>query len=349
MAILTDEIVDGERKPSEAALEYRKQFKEVLVDEYQDINLVQESILKLVTADGENSGNLFMVGDVKQSIYRFRLAEPNLFLGKYTRFTHDGQESGLRIDLNQNFRSRKEVLDGTNFLFQQLMGTTVGEIDYDEDAQLKKGAPYPEDQAFPIELHVIDNAAVEKAVVSESSDPEAGFEEEELEKAQLEARMMAKLIKKAIDDKQQIYDTKTKQYRSVQYRDIVILLRSMPWAPQIIDECKKQGIPVYANLSTGYFEATEVAIMISLLKVIDNPQQDIPLVSVLRSPIVGLDEEAASKNPYLFIQVAIMKQWLNFIVVVMEMNILTCMKRSQLFIKNLEIGGSLQDKKLYQI
>ena len=103
--------------------------------------------------------------------------------------------------------------------------------------------------------------------------------------------MMAKLIKKAIDEKQQIYDTKTKQYRSVQYRDMVILLRSMPWAPQILDECKKQGIPVYANLSTGYFEATEVAIMLAVLKVIDNPQQDIPLASVLRSPIVGLDEE----------------------------------------------------------
>ncbi len=291
LAILTDEIVEGERKPSEAALEYRKQFKEVLVDEYQDINLVQESILRLVTADGENNGNLFMVGDVKQSIYRFRLAEPNLFLGKYTRFTHDGQESGLRIDLNQNFRSRREVLDGTNFLFQQLMGTTVGEIDYDEDAQLKKGAPYPEEQAFPIELHVINQAAVEKEEVSDSSESEAGFEEEELEKAQLEARMMAKLIKKTIDEKQPIYDMKTKQYRSVQYRDIVILLRSMPWAPQIIEECKKQGIPVYANLSTGYFEATEVAIMLSLLKVIDNPQQDIPLASVLRSPIVGLDEE----------------------------------------------------------
>ena len=107
--------------------------------------------------------------------------------------------------------------------------------------------------------------------------------------------MMAKLIKKAIDEKQQIYDTKTKQYRSVQYRDIVILLRSMPWAPQILDECKKQGVPVYANLSTGYFEATEVAIMLSLLKVIDNPQQDIPLASVLRSPIVGLDEEQLAK------------------------------------------------------
>lgn len=291
LQILTEETVDGERKPSAAAIEYRKQFKEVLVDEYQDTNLVQESILKLVTADGEYSGNLFMVGDVKQSIYRFRLAEPNLFLGKYTRFTHDGNESGLRIDLNRNFRSRKEVLDGTNFLFQQLMGITVGEINYDEDAQLKKGAPYPEDKPNPIELHLIDGAESH----SETEESEIGFEAEELEKAQLEARLMAKLIKKTINEKHQIYDMKTQQYRSATYRDMVILLRSMPWAPQIMEEFKKQGIPVYANLSSGYFEATEVAIMISLLKVIDNPQQDIPLASVLRSPIVGMDEEEMSQ------------------------------------------------------
>ncbi|CAK6471404.1 ATP-dependent helicase/nuclease subunit A [Peribacillus frigoritolerans] len=294
LQILTGETMGGERKPSAAAIEYRNQFKEVLVDEYQDTNLVQESILKLVTADGEYDGNLFMVGDVKQSIYRFRLAEPNLFLGKYTRFTHDGVDSGLKIDLNRNFRSRKEVLDGTNFLFQQLMGITVGEIDYDEDAQLKKGAPYPEDDPNPIELHLIDGAADPEAHL-EVEGYDGGFEAEELEKAQLEARQMAKLIKKAISEKHRIYDTKTKRYRSATYRDMVILLRSMPWAPQIMEEFKKQGIPVYANLSTGYFEATEVAIMISLLKVIDNPQQDIPLASVLRSPIVGLDEEEMSK------------------------------------------------------
>ncbi|MGE7780716.1 helicase-exonuclease AddAB subunit AddA [Peribacillus sp. NPDC097264] len=293
--ILTGETIDGERTPSEAAIEYRNQFKEVLVDEYQDTNLVQESILRLVTADGEYSGNLFMVGDVKQSIYRFRLAEPNLFLGKYARFTHDGADSGLRIDLNRNFRSRREVLDGTNFLFQQLMGLTVGEIDYDEDAQLKKGAPYPEDKEYPIELHLIDGAADTSEAGQDNEDSEVGFEAEELEKAQLEARMMARLIKQAINEKQQIYDTKTKQYRSATYRDMVILLRSLPWAPQIMEEFKKQGIPVYANLSSGYFEATEVAIMISLLKVIDNPQQDIPLASVLRSPIVGMDEEEMSQ------------------------------------------------------
>ncbi|MGE8079566.1 helicase-exonuclease AddAB subunit AddA [Peribacillus loiseleuriae] len=294
LAILTDKVDGHNRTPSQAALEYRQQFKEVLVDEYQDVNFVQESILKLVTADGENTGNMFMVGDVKQSIYRFRLAEPNLFLGKYKRFTRDGDETGLRIDLNRNFRSRKEVLDGTNYLFKRLMGVLVGEIEYDEQAELKKGADYPEDSEYPIELYLIDCASSEEASFKgEESNGEnvEGFEADELENAQLEARMMAKLIQKAISEKQQIYDSKTGSYRSATYRDIVVLLRSMPWAPQIMEEFKKQGIPVYANLSSGYFEATEVAIMLSLLKTIDNPQQDIPLVSVLRSPIVGLNEE----------------------------------------------------------
>ena len=292
LAILTENVEGYNRTPSQAALEYRQQFKEVLVDEYQDVNFVQESILKLVTADGENTGNMFMVGDVKQSIYRFRLAEPNLFLGKYKRFAQDGDESGLRIDLNRNFRSRKEVLDGTNYLFKQLMGVLVGEIEYDEQAELKKGADYPEDSEYPIELYLIDGAISEEASFKgEDGDNVEGFEADELENAQLEARMMAKLIQKAISEKQQIYDSKTGLYRSATYRDIVVLLRSMPWAPQIMEEFKKQGIPVYANLSSGYFEATEVAIMLSLLKTIDNPQQDIPLVSVLRSPIVGLNEE----------------------------------------------------------
>ncbi len=283
---------EGDLVPSQAALEYRKQFKEVLVDEYQDTNLVQETILSLVTSDGEYTGNLFMVGDVKQSIYRFRLAEPNLFLGKYNRFTHDGKGTGLKIDLNQNFRSRKEVLHGTNYLFKQLMGATVGEISYDEDAELKKGAPYPEEEAYPVEMYLINQKMPEAEELEETaSEDEAAFEQEELETVILEARMMAKLIKQYISEKRPIYDPKTKGYRNITYRDIVILLRSMPWAPQIMEEFKKQGIPVYANLSTGYFEATEVAIMLSLLKVIDNPMQDIPLAAVLRSPIVGLDEE----------------------------------------------------------
>ena len=135
---------EGMLMPSDIAVDYRNRFAEVLVDEYQDVNLLQETIIQLVKRGGEADGNLFMVGDVKQSIYRFRLAEPMLFLGKYGRFTETDGDQGLKIDLNANFRSRKEVLDATNFVFAQVMGERVGEIDYNEAAALKYGANYPE-------------------------------------------------------------------------------------------------------------------------------------------------------------------------------------------------------------
>lgn len=290
LEILSSPDEEGRLLPSDAALVCRNQFKEVLVDEYQDTNMVQEAILQLVTADSEENGNLFMVGDVKQSIYRFRLAEPNLFLGKYTRFNRDGERAGLRIDLARNFRSRKEVLHGTNYIFKQIMGTSVGEIEYDQAAELIKGAPYSEDQEHPVELAIIDLEGNEKSEPEPESMDE-GFDSEDLAQSQLEARYMASKIKEIIGNRQEVYNTKTHSGRPAKYRDIVILLRSMTWAPQIMEEFKQQGIPVYANLSSGYFEATEVAIMMSLLKVIDNPYQDIPLASVLRSPILGLTEE----------------------------------------------------------
>jgi ATP-dependent helicase/nuclease subunit A len=275
------------QEPSEAALYYKQQFVEVLVDEYQDTNLVQESILKLVTKDEEATGNLFMVGDVKQSIYRFRLAEPFLFLSKYKRFTQAAEQTGMRIDLSKNFRSRAEVLDGTNYLFKQIMGENVGEIVYDHDAELKLGATYPESELMNTELLLIERGGNDED--TEQGEEQGVFDEQELETVQLEARLMAKKIKSLIDQQFQIYDRGIGGTRAVTYRDVVILLRSMPWAPQIMDEFKQASIPVYANLSNGYFEATEVAIMLSVLKVIDNPYQDIPLASVLRSPIVGLD------------------------------------------------------------
>ncbi|MGN7296839.1 helicase-exonuclease AddAB subunit AddA [Ferdinandcohnia sp. SAFN-114] len=295
-----DGTASDELVPSEAALEYRLQFEEAFVDEYQDTNMVQESILKLVTKDGEATGNMFMVGDVKQSIYRFRLAEPMLFLSKYKRFTQLGENTGLRIDLSKNFRSRAEVLDGTNYLFKQIMGEAVGEIEYDDDAELKLGADYPESNHMAAELLLIDKngqevASYEQEENEEDEEPMILFDEAELETAQLEARTMAKQIKDMISSGFQIYDRKENRMRSITYRDIVILMRSMPWAPQIMEEFKQQGIPIYADLSTGYFDATEVSVMMSLLKVIDNPYQDIPLASVLRSPIVGLEADELAK------------------------------------------------------
>jgi len=290
----------GEIVPTEAARQYRDQFKEVFIDEYQDTNMVQETILQLVKKPTEERGNLFMVGDVKQSIYRFRLAEPNLFLQKYLRFNSEGNGAGLRIDLSQNFRSRKEVLDGTNFIFKQIMGVKVGEIDYDEASELKYSDTYPEDE-FPVEVTIIhkESGASDKSNSEEfdSTDDEQQeeFSKEELEQSQLESRYVAKKIRELIDSGQKIYDSKSKSYRKITYKDIVILLRSFVWAPQFMEELKSFGVPVYANISTGYFQAAEVSTILSLLKVIDNPFQDIPLAATLRSPIIGLNEEEMAK------------------------------------------------------
>ncbi|MBS4210668.1 helicase-exonuclease AddAB subunit AddA [Bacillus sp. FJAT-50079] len=291
LEILTEKEDLDERVPSEIATQYRNQFKEVLVDEYQDVNMVQETIIRLVSAEGEYDGNLFMVGDVKQSIYRFRLAEPNLFLNKYVRFSQEGKDTGLRIDLARNFRSRAEVLAGTNFLFKQIMGKTVGEIEYSHDAELVKGSGYSEAEQFPIEVAIIDMNDESSEGSNDTEEVVEGFDAVELEQSKLEARFIAGKIRAMIDEQKLVTDLKKGIEQPIRYRDIVILVRSMTWTPDIIEECKHLGIPVYADLSTGYFDATEVTIMMSLLQIIDNPDQDIPLASVLRSPIVGLTEE----------------------------------------------------------
>lgn len=269
-------LTDGEQA-SDIAKEYQKQFKEVLVDEYQDTNLLQEKILSLVKSGSEASGNLFMVGDVKQSIYRFRLAEPMLFLGKYSRFTNDAEGTGLKIDLNANFRSRKEVLDGTNYIFSQIMGERVGEITYDASAELKHQAPFPE-MDVPLELALIH-------------EPESDEEQEDdLAKSQWEARYIAGEIHKLMDQETQVYDPWKQENRALEYSDIVVLMRSMTWSGDFADEFKAAGIPLYAELTGGYFDAIEVMIMLNTLRVIDNPYQDIPLASVLRAPFIGLKE-----------------------------------------------------------
>ncbi|TXK90030.1 helicase-exonuclease AddAB subunit AddA, partial [Parageobacillus sp. SY1] len=202
---------DGQWLPSDAALDYRAQFVEVLVDEYQDTNMVQEAILRLVTKGNEHTGNLFMVGDVKQSIYRFRLAEPMLFLSKYKRFTADGKQSGMKIDLSNNFRSRAEILHGTNFIFKQIMSETVGEMEYDEAAELKYGAvDYPDNEQAVPELIIIDR--------NSKDDEETGeFDTNDLAAAQLEARMMAKKIKEIVSEPFHVYDRKAKRMRRAMY------------------------------------------------------------------------------------------------------------------------------------
>ncbi|AQY51930.1 ATP-dependent helicase [Listeria weihenstephanensis] len=287
LRILSDP--EHKNKPSSAALGYLAKFKEVLIDEYQDTNMVQESILSLVTADTEADGNLFMVGDVKQSIYRFRLAEPGLFLAKYKRYTEDGHETGMKIDLSQNFRSRSEVLDTTNFIFNQLMDTEVGEIEYDSQAELVLGANFPESDTSDTELVLIDMEQDDKSDEADDLSPE------QLQKRQVEARYIARRIDLLIQEKTPIFDKALKQYRAIEYRDIVILSRALTSAPEMEEAMKELDIPFYANNNSGYFEATEVAVMISLLKIIDNPYQDIPLASVLRSPLIGLNEDAMAR------------------------------------------------------
>jgi ATP-dependent helicase/nuclease subunit A len=317
LQILRDFNGDADQlRPSAAALDYRLQFEEVLVDEYQDTNAVQEAIVRLVSRhdDGQN-GNLFMVGDVKQSIYRFRLAEPELFLDKYKRFTPGGGEHGWRIDLARNFRSRPEVIDATNFIFRQIMNETVSEIAYDKAAELVLGAadyPQTEDMDMSVDVMLIDrfiekdeaedgseDSGVEPINSEIENDPQAAYlEASELENVQLEARLIARKIKLMIagnedgQGKQLVYDKKNKVMRPVQYRDMVILMRATSgWAEAMAEEFKLQGIPSYAEVSTGYFSATEVEVMTSLLQVIDNPYQDIPLTGVLRSPILRLNAE----------------------------------------------------------
>ncbi|MBU9673569.1 helicase-exonuclease AddAB subunit AddA [Planococcus sp. CP5-4] len=273
------EILSDGGEASAIAEDYRMRFKEVLVDEYQDTNMLQETIIGLVKSGTEQDGNLFMVGDVKQSIYRFRLAEPMLFLGKYSRFSRRAEGSGLRIDLNANFRSRKEVLDGTNYIFSQIMGERVGEISYDEDAALKPKAPYPE-QDVPIHLTLIHEPETE----------EGEEESVDMDKSQWEARWIAQKIRHMMDSGTLVHDPWSGQERPLEYRDIVVLMRSMTWSGDFSDEFKMAGVPLYAELSGGYFDALEVMIMLNALRVIDNPYQDIPLAAVLRAPFFGLQE-----------------------------------------------------------
>lgn len=289
----------GHSLPSGAALEYRERFDEVLLDEYQDTNSVQEEIVSLIAREG--AGNRFMVGDVKQSIYRFRLAEPGLFLHKYRIYGNDFTESGLRIDLARNFRSRPEVVEAVNGIFRGIMNERVAEIQYDERAELAYGATYyPESvrgEYAPELMLIAREAAAGEA--SEEEEAENGFaaEAEEIEAARLEARAIAARIHELTgraegQEPLMIYDKESKALRPAVYGDMVILLRSVgAWAPMMIEELRLAGIPAMGDASRGYFEATEVEIAMSLLGIIDNPQQDIPLASVLRSPIVGLNED----------------------------------------------------------
>ena len=270
------------KEPTEAAFECKKLYEEVMIDEYQDSNLVQESLLSAVSKEDIGEYNRFMVGDVKQSIYRFRLARPELFMEKYDAYTSEGSNC-QKIELHKNFRSRKEVLDITNHMFEKLMKRDLGNVEYDDAAALYLGAEYPQSDAMKPEILVADSKE-ELLEEAELTDPVA-----------LEAELVADRIKRLMRE-QQVTDKKTGMLRDIRYSDIVILLRSFgKYADTFMEVFEQKGIPAHATSRTGYFQTLEIQTILSLLKILDNPRQDIPLAAVLRSPIGGFSDEELAR------------------------------------------------------
>ncbi len=266
--------------PSDVALEYRQYFQEILIDEYQDSNLVQEYLLSAISGEAEGHYNRFMVGDVKQSIYKFRLARPELFLEKYDTY----QEAGdlCRIDLAKNFRSRLQVVDAVNGVFSRIMSREIGGIAYDDKAALYPGAVYPaaEDPAYGSEMLLIRK-------------PENGDSGNNVR--QLEALAIAARIKQ-LKGSLKVMEKSTGELRPVRYSDMVILLRTTSgWDEEFKKTLEQQGIPVYITSKTGYFGALEVQELLQFLRVLDNPRQDIPLFGVMQSVFGGFTQEEIAR------------------------------------------------------
>ncbi|OOM11072.1 helicase-exonuclease AddAB subunit AddA [Clostridium saccharobutylicum] len=283
--------------PSKVAENFKNYFDEVLVDEYQDSNSVQETIINLVSRRDSDIPNVFMVGDVKQSIYRFRQAKPELFIEKYNNYqTNIG--INRKIQLYKNFRSRKEIIDGVNYIFKEVMSQTVGELEYTDDEALNLGANYKEFDDDNITL----GGAIEVNIVDKNGkniEEDIEDEQEEIDAVNLEGRIIAKRINELMSSKAEkvfkVLDKETGEYRPLRYKDIVILLRATKnWSESLLEELGKEGIPVYADTGSGYFESIEIRTIISLLKVIDNPMQDIPMIALLRSPIMNFSAEELS-------------------------------------------------------
>lgn len=289
LKVLLKKDKDGKYIPSEIAKQYQKKFEEIAIDEYQDSNLVQEYILTTIS----NGNNLFMVGDVKQSIYKFRQARPELFLEKYKKYKlkkDKKQEDSLKIQLFANFRSRENVLEFANIVFENIMSYKLGDIDYNKEEYLNYSANYElpiqkVDYAGKIELAIIDNGEEEDFEESEEEE-----REEKIENVELEARFVANKIKELLESNYHVWDKK-QGYRKVTYKDIVVLLRATTESAPIYEKAILDlGLPVFSDSSTTYLESTEIETMMSLLKIIDNPMQDIPLVTILRSMIGGFTE-----------------------------------------------------------
>ena len=278
LQILVDEETEKEKKTAE---EFRDTFEEIMIDEYQDSNEVQETLLRSISREERGENNIFMVGDVKQSIYRFRLARPELFMKKYDSYSLE-ESTTQRIDLHKNFRSREEVLTCTNDIFYKIMARSLGNVEYDAEAALYPGASYPVSADFTPEILLAD------------SNDELLEDTELTDKKTLEAKIVAEEIKHLMKT-QQVTDKAAGTLRAARYSDIVILLRSLSgWADSLVEVLNGNGIPAHTVSSTGYFSTVEVQTVLSMLRLLDNPRQDIPMAAVLRSPMAGLtDEELA--------------------------------------------------------
>lgn len=298
LQILVDEETEKAKKTAE---EFWDTFEEIMIDEYQDSNEVQETLLRSISREERGENNIFMVGDVKQSIYRFRLARPELFMKKYDSYSLE-ESTTQRIDLHKNFRSREEVLTCTNDIFYKIMARSLGNVEYDAEAALYPGASYPA-------IEMKKTAGKEETAEEQTKQSIADFTPEILladsndelledtefsDKKTLEAKIVAEEIRHLMKT-QPVTDKATGELRAARYSDIVILLRSLSgWADSLVEVLNGNGIPAHTVSSTGYFSTVEVQTVLSMLRLLDNPRQDIPMAAVLRSPMAGLtDEELA--------------------------------------------------------
>ena len=265
---------------TEIANEYKEKFEEIAIDEYQDSNLVQEYILRSIS----KGNNIFMVGDVKQSIYKFRQARPELFLEKYEKYSIDKEQGrDLKIKLFKNFRSRQNILDFTNLVFDNIMTKEIGDILYDKDEYLNMGANYEPPENIK---SVYASKSIEK---NESDEPI-------LENSVIEAKYVANRINELLNNPDYVVYDKKIGYRKITYKDIVILLRATSTlAPIYEKEITALNIPVFSDTSSEFLDSIEVQTILSVLKIIDNPTQDIPFVSVLRSSIGGFTDDELVK------------------------------------------------------
>ena len=269
-------LVREDGTPTELGEQVSSRYQEILVDEYQDTNEVQNAIFRAVSKSGQN---IFTVGDVKQSIYRFRLADPTIFLGKYNRFKNwkeaeDGEER--KILLSKNFRSRQEILDATNFIFENILSVEMGEMEYGEEEALHFGAAYyPERHDCDTEFHLI------------TAQQKSRENEHPVKKLTAEARFVANRIRQLLDEGYPVTE-RDGSLRPCRPEDIVILMRSPGSRTAAFSEAlAERNIPCSFEESGDFFHTMEISVMLALLEIVDNPRQDVPLISVLRSPVFG--------------------------------------------------------------